>query len=325
MYQDGVAKLIDFGVATISKHSTRGTSVQGTYTWMSPEQALSDSRKTYTLCDMFSFGLIVKWLLVGVKDDVPFKDMPTDHIIREHGRLNKSEGSLLHPYVEDLSLVPPVFRLLIQFCTAADAKKRWTAPKAMWELCQLKSRLTAARVSIYTPASSGSRDAALQGGHRQRTPPPPAQAAAAARASLPLLVRNAPGAALSAQALQTTPVPAVSCADWPTLLQQLRGALTTEAVASVKYYRNMAFAANVCDELSDAEAAEGVLADAAHFAAASKKLHSIVAGQGSPTSAETLTSLLAQVNHAVPAIETAQDAAKTAKEYSKAADLQELR
>jgi hypothetical protein len=292
---------------------------------MSPEQGISKVKKTYTLCDMFSFGLIVKWLLVGARDDIPFKDAEFDDIALEHRDLHSSAGSMVHPYIQDLSLVPPIFRTLIQSCAATDTKKRWTAKKAMWELCQLKSRLTAARVSIYTPASSGSRDAALQGGHRQRTPPPPAQAAAAARASLPLLVRNAPGAALSAQALQTTPVPAVSCADWPTLLQQLRGVLTTEAVASVKYYRNMAFAANVCDELSDAEAAEGVLADAAHFAAASKKLHSIVAGQGSPTSAETLTSLLAQVNHAVPAIETAQDAAKTAKEYSKAADLQELR
>ncbi len=87
----------------------------------------------------------------------------------------------------------------------------------------------------------------------------------------------------------------------------------------------MAFAAIISGELSDFEAGEGALANAAHYAAASKKLHSIVAGQGSPTTAETLATLLAQVKHSVPAIEAAQDAAKSAKEYAAAAELQELR
>jgi serine/threonine protein kinase len=149
MYQDGVAKLIDFGVAKMSRQSTHGTSVQGTYNWMSPEQALTDARKTFTQCDMFSFGLISKWLLSGVRDEVPFKDVPTDHIIMEHRRIYMSGGYITHPYVADLSLVRPEFRSIIQCCTATHASKRWTAPKAMLELRQLKSRLAEAAPSVF--------------------------------------------------------------------------------------------------------------------------------------------------------------------------------
>lgn len=149
MYQDGVAKLIDFGVAKMSRHSTHGTSVQGTYNWMSPEQAMTDARKTFTQCDMFSFGLMSKWLLAGFREDVPFKDMPTDHIIMEHRRICMSGGYMTHPYVADLSLVRPDFRSFIQCCTSTDASKRWTAPKAMLELRRLLSRLTVASPSVF--------------------------------------------------------------------------------------------------------------------------------------------------------------------------------
>ncbi len=149
MYQDGVAKLIDFGVAKMSRQSTHGTSVQGTYNWMSPEQALTDARKTFTQCDMFSFGLISKWLLAGFREDVPFKDVPTDHIIMEQRRIYMSGGYITHPYVADLSLVRPEFRSFIQCCTFTDASRRWTAPKAMLELRQLKSRLAVATPSFF--------------------------------------------------------------------------------------------------------------------------------------------------------------------------------
>ena len=319
MYQDGVAKLIDFGIAKVSLRSTHGSSVKGTHNWMSPEQGLSEARKTFTLCDVFSFGLIVKWLLVGVRTEIPFKDAQIDHIFREHARLHSSAGSLVHPYVEDLSLVPPVFRTLIQFCTATDASKRWTAPKAMWELEQLKSRLTAADPPLHPPPPSVSPLAAAQGSHIQGSPPPSAPAAAAARSALP---RKSHIAATSSQAPENAPV---TRGNWPALLLQLRAALTPEAVASFRYYRDMTFAADISGELSDFEAGEGALADAAQYAAASKKLHAIVAGQGSPSAAETLATLLAQVKHTMPAIEAAQDAAKSAKDYAAAAELQELR
>ena len=120
---------------------------------MSPEQASTVSRKTYTLCDMFSFGLIVKWLLVGAKEDVPFRDVSIGNIVLEHERLCRSGGSSVHPYVEDLSLVPPMFRQLVQFCTAIDASQRWSAPKAMRELSKLKSRVAAggAPISMLSP------------------------------------------------------------------------------------------------------------------------------------------------------------------------------
>jgi uncharacterized protein with PIN domain len=117
----------------------------------------------------------------------------------------------------------------------------------------------------------------------------------------------------------------VSSAKWPSLLQDLQSALTPEAVASVKYYRDTAFAAALCSECSDAEAAAGKLENAALYTAASKTLHAIVAGQGSPTPAATLGTLLAQARLAVPDIEAAQSAATAAKDYSKAADLQAMR
>lgn len=123
----------------------------------------------------------------------------------------------------------------------------------------------------------------------------------------------------------TAPVLAVRRADWPALLQQLQCALAPEAVASFRYYRDTAFAADISGELSDFEAGDGALADAAHYAAASKKLHTIVAGQGSPSTAETITTLLAHVKHTVPAIEVAQDVAKSDKDYAAAAEFQELR
>jgi len=335
MYQDGVVKLIDFGIAKVSMRSTRGTIVKGTHNWMSPEQGLMDARKTYTLCDMFSFGLIVKWLLVGARDDVPFKDAQTDEITREHARLHSSVGGLLHPYVADLSLVPPVFRLLIQLCTATDASKRLTAPQAMWELLQLKSRLAAADVAHCLPASRSSPPPALPGGYRQLSPPPPTQAAAraagaagaaaaAARALLLPLGHNSPSDSLHNQR-QASPTPEVSIAEWTSLLEKFQGALTPESVASVKYYRNTALAASLCDEVSDAEADNGALANAAHYAAAAKSLHTIVAGQSSPTSAEVLSSLLALVKSALPQVEAAQDAAKTTNEFSRAAELQVLK
>ena len=77
-------------------------------------QAVSAARKNYTLCDMFAFGLIVKWLIVGDAADVPFAGMPADQIIRVHASLESSGGAMGHPFIADLSRVPPVFRALIQ-------------------------------------------------------------------------------------------------------------------------------------------------------------------------------------------------------------------
>jgi hypothetical protein len=104
---------------------------------------------------------------------------------------------------------------------------------------------------------------------------------------------------------------------------QIQDALKPEAIASTFYSRDMSFAAALCGELSDDAAADGALADAALYAAASKSLCDVVVGLGSPV--EALASLHAQAKRAVPQTEAAQAAAKTAKDYSKAAELQELR
>ncbi len=52
-----------------------------------------------------------------------------------------------------------------------------------------------------------------------------------------------------------------------------------------------------------------ILANAAHYAAASKTLYNIVACERSPSSADSLSNLLAQAQLAVPQIEEAQSAA----------------
>jgi hypothetical protein len=153
--------------------------------------------------------------------------------------------------------------------------------------------------------------------------------------TLPALDKLADGAAHPAPNPHTAAVPhatapavsaaATTSADYPHLLQQIQDILQASGAASISYYRNIAFAAALCDEFGGAAADEGASVDAAHYAAASKSLHAIVTGQGSPTSAEVLASLLAQAKHAVPQIEAAQIAAKIVKDYSKAAELHNLR
>jgi serine/threonine protein kinase len=393
MYQDGVAKLIDFGIAKVSIRSTHGSSVKGTRNWMSPEQGISKVKKTYTQCDMFSFGLIVKWLLVGARDDIPFKDAEFDDISVEHRNLHSSAGSMVHPYIQDLSLVPPIFRTLIQCCAATDTKKRWTAKKAMLELYNFKSRLPAQpmhrqpepTVPLHHPPRLGNRQSSpppqsghhdpsslrldgyhpsppslrLDGyhpshlpqvGHRQSSPPPqikhqqpppphlvehhyqqdlvtlsaaleqfqvvPAPETVAASGSY-----LGPAALTAGDGAVHAPVAAVSSENWQSLLQDLQGALAPEAVASVKYYRDVAFAAALCGAYSNDEADEQKLSNAAQYAAASQKLHKIAADQCSPTYADKLAALLAQARLADPQIEAAQNKAKKDQGYSNAAEL----
>jgi hypothetical protein len=322
MYQDGVAKLIDFGIAKLSRHSTRGTSVQGTYSWMSPEQALSGEKKTYTMCDMFSFGLIVKWLLVGLRDDVPFKGMPTDHIITEHRSLLASAGSRAHHYVEDLSFVPPMFRVLIQSCTATDSSKRWTAPKAMLELCHINWQLFAANPVQTIPISGVLSSIELQGRHRQPSPPPPAQAADVRQVLNSPQLPAAPGIAAI-----------IKIEDCSSILNEFEEFLRPNRVAFIKYTRNMAFAATICDEYSSS--LEQSFEDAACYAAASKILHSIAASNIDCSkqlnrddyilSAEALSSKLAQARLAVSQIDKIHSLAMDSNNHAKAADLQQFR
>jgi hypothetical protein len=116
-----------------------------------------------------------------------------------------------------------------------------------------------------------------------------------------------------------------SSGDVSVLLQQLQGALTDEAVASVSYYRNMMFAAALCEEFSCTASADGAMTDAQHYAEASKSIHDVLASLGSPTSEETLTSLMAQARHVIPELDSLQAAAKASKNHSKAADILKLR
>ncbi len=134
-----------------------------------------------------------------------------------------------------------------------------------------------------------------------------------------------PFAVTHSSSLGPPPADAIDSADFTLLLQQLQGGLTASAAASFSYYRDIAFAATLCSEFSDTMAADNSLAEAARYAAASKSLHNIIASQSSPSSSEKLASSFALAKRAIPQVEAAHAAAKTAMDYSKAAELQELR
>jgi hypothetical protein len=112
--------------------------------------------------------------------------------------------------------------------------------------------------------------------------------------------------------------------DYPFILHQLNDACKAEAVASLSYYRNMAFAAVVCDECGRIAVEEGDFTFAQRFAAASQSILDVVAAQGSPTPAETLASVLVLAKRAVPQITAARAAARAAKHDSEAAELHDL-
>jgi hypothetical protein len=120
---------------------------------MSPEQALSATSKNYTLCDMFSFGLIVKWLIVGRENELPFQELSTDQIILEHRYLHQrsNDGDACHPYVSDLRKVPPLFHALIRGCASVSHVKRWAAADALFELKSIESKVFAS-ATVALPA-----------------------------------------------------------------------------------------------------------------------------------------------------------------------------
>jgi hypothetical protein len=123
----------------------------------------------------------------------------------------------------------------------------------------------------------------------------------------------------------STAVTSISSAAWPSVLQQLQAVLTPEAAASVRFYRNIDFAASVCEDSSKTCRDLEQAADATLYARACSTLHTIVAGQAQPASVHTLASALAQGQQVIPSIQAAQDAAKAAGDNAKASQLHALR
>lgn len=136
-------------------------------------------------------------------------------------------------------------------------------------------------------------------------------------------------AASSSQAVPPPPKPASlmtpSSTDWPSILQQLQAVLTQEAAVSVRYYRNLDFAASLCQSYSESFHASGQAADASQYAAACSTLHTIAAGQPQPACLNTLAAAVAQGQQVLPSIEDAQKAAKASGDNVKAPQLQALR
>jgi hypothetical protein len=181
-----------------------------------------------------------------------------------------------------------------------DPKDRLSAVEVSAELSALP-RKTISEASVYSQVAE--------------------QVNSSARVPLPGVQVPYPVSVVSQSASSTQPSSAV----WPLLLQQLQYVLTEEGISTVKYYRNMALVATLCDEFSEDEATLGELALASNFAAASKALHSVINSQGTPTAEQKVETLLAQTERAIPEIVAAQSAAKSNKDFAKAAELQELR
>ena len=114
---------------------------------------------------------------------------------------------------------------------------------------------------------------------------------------------------------------------WPSVLEQLQAVLTPQAVASVRCYRNLEFAASVCRSFSESFHASGQAADASPYEAAHSVLHAISAGlqQHATASLKSLTAAVAQGELVLPLIEDAHQAAKASGRIAKALQLEALR
>jgi hypothetical protein len=151
-----------------------------------------------------------------------------------------------------------------------------------------------------------------------------ASAAGAAPCASTPAAAHAPSALLHATTPVASPAFGINGTDYAFILHQLNDACKAEAVASLSYYRNMAFAAVVCDECGRIAVEEGDFTFAQRCAAASQSIIHVVAAQGSPTRAETLASVLLLAKRAVPKITAARAAARAAKHDTAAAELHDL-
>ena len=145
---------------------------------------------------------------------------------------------------------------------------------------------------------------------------------------LPQNMKLAMGASSSQAApILPKPVPltSISSAAWPSILQQLQAVITQQAAASVRYYRNLDFAASLCQSYSESFHASGQAAAASQYAAACSTLHTISSGQPRPSSIDTLAAAVAQGQQVLPSIEDAQKAATASGDNAKASQLQALR
>ena len=107
--EDGLLKIIDFGIACLAKTQDVSDTIMGTPAYMSPEQVRGDILDIRT--DVYSMGMIVYELLVG---KTPFPEEVTLDTVLDFLPLNVSAPQ-----------IPPAVADIIEQALSLDREDRW--------------------------------------------------------------------------------------------------------------------------------------------------------------------------------------------------------
>jgi hypothetical protein len=119
-------------------------------------------------------------------------------------------------------------------------------------------------------------------------------------------------------ALGSAPVFVEGVDDADVYLQQLQSAMASETVAAIRFYRNIEFAIEICEDTS-------LRADGMVYDEAVKSLRVILASQPNPAPHVALVSALASARLAVPHLQEALDAGKARRVGQQVAELRAVR